>query len=69
MVAFAADAASHLVSVATLLGIRTPPRGVRGPRSRHLPAEPAWVWRQPFLRAATLLAAPWIAARPPCRRS
>lgn len=58
---FLADAISYIVSVVTLLLIRTPFQGQREATRRHLLADVragvSWLWRQPFLRAMTLLMA------------
>ena len=55
---FLFNAASYLVSVATLALVRTDLRGGR-PERRHLGAEIreglAWFWRQPFMRTTSLL--------------
>ena len=58
---FLADALSYLVSVLSLLLIKTDLRQDTGaePRSRHLGADMleglAWLWRQPIIRAVSLL--------------
>ncbi len=60
-VPFVADAISYLASVVSLLFIRRPlqDRGVRRPRRLHreISEGVAWLWRQRFLRAASLLVA------------
>lgn len=56
---FLADAISYAVSIVTLLLVRTPLQEERTSERRHLLAEVRvgidWLWRQPFLRAMTLL--------------
>jgi predicted MFS family arabinose efflux permease len=60
-VPFAADAASYAISLATLAFIRRPLAAAGGGQRRHPLAEMMeglrWLWRQPFLRATTLLVA------------
>lgn len=56
---FVADAVSYAVSVCTLLFIRMPFQRQRSRASNHLRAEIGegltWLWRQPFIRAMTML--------------
>lgn len=58
---FLADALSYAVSLLTLFLIRTPFQGQRNSERRHMLVEVregvTWMWRQPFLRAMTLLMA------------
>jgi predicted MFS family arabinose efflux permease len=61
-VPFLVDAVSYLASIAALLLIRRPFQDERSPvERRHLLREIgegiAWLWRQPFLRTASLLVA------------
>ena len=60
-VPFAADAASYAISLATLAFIRRPLVAAGGGERHHPLAEMMeglrWLWRQPFLRATTLLVA------------
>jgi predicted MFS family arabinose efflux permease len=60
-VPFAADAASYVISLATLALIRRRLMAAGGGERRHPVAEMLeglrWLWRQPFLRATTLLVA------------
>jgi MFS family permease len=57
---FVADAVSYLVSLVTLVFIRRPFQEPRTsplrPLHREIAEGLAWIWRQPFLRAALLLA-------------
>jgi hypothetical protein len=59
MFPFLADAVSYLISLVTLLLIRTPFQGKRAASRRKVRAEIAegvrWVWRQPFILTMTLL--------------
>ena len=59
MLPFITDAVSYLVSIATLLLIRTPFNPQRNGIQRKVGAEIAegtlWVWRQPFILTMTLL--------------
>jgi MFS family permease len=59
MFPFLADAVSYLISLVTLLLIRTPFQGKRAASRRKVWAEIAegvrWVWRQPFILTMTLL--------------
>lgn len=59
MLPFLADAISYAVSILTLILIRTPFQGERKVERRRLLAEMgegmAWMWKQPFIRAMTLL--------------
>jgi MFS family permease len=61
LVPFLVDAVSYLMSIAALLMLRTPFEEERRAERRHLVREiadgVAWLWRQPFLRAASLLVA------------
>ncbi len=60
-VPFAADAASYVASVVSLLFVRTPFQESREPSGGRLHTEIAegvrWLWRQPLLRAAAFLVA------------
>jgi Transmembrane secretion effector len=59
MFPFIIDALSYLISIVTLLLIRTPLQRERAPARRKLLAEIGegilWVWRQPFILTMTLL--------------
>lgn len=59
MFPFITDAISYLISIATLLLIRTPFQGERTSLRRNVWAEVAegvlWVWHQPFILSMTLL--------------
>lgn len=59
MFPFLADAFSYLISIITMLLIRTPFQHERTTAPRNLPAEIAeglfWVWHQPFILTMTLL--------------
>lgn len=56
---FVVDSISYVVSIVTLLLIRTPFQGERKAERPHLLAEirggMAWMWQQPFIRSMTLL--------------
>ncbi|GAA2787169.1 MFS transporter [Crossiella cryophila] len=56
-VPFLFDAVTYLVSLASLLLIRTDFQAERKPRKLELGAGIAWLWRQPFLRMTTFLVA------------
>lgn len=59
MLPFLVDAISYTASLTTLLAIRTPLQGERAETRRQLRREIGeglvWLWRQPFLRAMTLV--------------
>jgi MFS family permease len=59
MFPFLTDAVSYLISLATLLLIRTPFQRERAPTQRNIRAEIAegvrWVWQQPFILTMTFL--------------
>ncbi|MCK2241506.1 MULTISPECIES: MFS transporter [unclassified Crossiella] len=56
-VPFLFDAVTYLVSLVSLLLIRTDFQAERKPRRLELGAGIAWLWRQPFLRMTTFLVA------------
>lgn len=68
MLPFIADAISYAASILSLLLIRTPFQGERTSARPHLRAEIregiAWMWRQPLIRAMTILTIPGACIHP-----